>query len=486
MRTREAEATTADPPRAPRMAWFALAVVTSGLFVAVVSTTVVSVALPTIGHALRASASGLQWVVDTYTVVYAGLLIPGGALGDRYGRKRLLLLGYVLFGAGSLASALTPGITLLLIGRVVQGLGAALMVPGGLAIIRAVFEHPRERATAIGWWSTSTGLALAAGPPLGGLLVAGFGWRAVFAVNLPLTLVLLLAGIKLLPALPGSTRSRLDRPGVVLSAAGVALPAVAVIEGEALGWWSLWTVGGFVAGAVALMAFVVVERERSGSLIDVSLFVRRAFTVANVAGFVVFFAFVGAVVYFSTYFQQVRGYSALTSGLCIAVIGVMYAVMATVTGRLVGRIGERLPLLIGLALSGVATLALLRLGTGTGLASILVTFAVLGIGVGLCGTPVTTIAMSSVGPARAGQASAVINAARQTGQVFGVAVLGALVYAGLPGTSGTGSALAPEQMALFLAGLHRAVAVSAVALLASCVLVAFGVSGRTTRGANQR
>ncbi|ASU79000.1 MFS transporter [Actinopolyspora erythraea] len=471
MSTLETGAAPADPPRAPRSAWFALFVVTGGLFVAVVSTTVVSVALPTIGYELHASAAGLQWVVDAYVVVYAGLLVAGGALGDRYGRKRLFLLGCALFGAGSLGAALAPVLPALLAGRVVQGLGAALMVPGGLAIIRALFEHPRQRATAIGWWSTSSGLALATGPPLGGLLVAGLGWRWVFAVNVPLVLGLLLGGFRLLPALPGRAEAGLDLAGVVLSAAGVAFPAVAVIEGQATGWWSSRTLGAFALGAVSLVAFVVIARRRAEPLIDVSLFARRGFAVANAAAFVVFFAFVGAVVYFSTYFQQVRGYSALGTGVCIAVIGVTYALTATWTGRLVGRSGERLPLVAGLVLSGLATLVLLGLGPATGVATILITFAVLGAGIGLCGTPITTLAMSAVGPARAGQASAVVNASRQIGQVFGVAVLGALVYAGLPGTSGTGRELSPEQTALLLTGLHRALGVCAAVLLGLGLIV---------------
>lgn len=470
MRTQQATR-PAEPLAAPRSAWFALAVVTSGLFLAVVSTTVVSVALPTLGHDLHVSAAGLQWVVDTYTVVYAGLLVVGGAIGDHFGRKRLFLLGCGLFGAGSLGSAAAPALGLLLTARIVQGLGAALMVPGGLAVIRALFEHPVERAKAIGWWSTSSGIALAAGPPLGGLLVTAFGWRSVFAMNVPLALALILCGVWLLPALPGRAQVRLDKAGAALSAAGVALPAVAVIEGQALGWAEPLTIAAFAAGALALAAFVVVERRRADPLIDVTLFARRSFSVANAAGFVVFFAFVGAVVYFSTYFQQVRGLSALGSGLRISVIGITYAITAAWTGRLVARTGERTPLLIGLVTSGAATLALTWLGPDTGFVPILVDFVVLGGGIGFCGTPVTTIAMSAIGPSRAGQASAVVNAFRQTGQVFGVAVLGALVYGDLPGTSGTSGVRTPEQMSLLLSGLHRALGVCGAVLLVCAAVV---------------
>jgi MFS transporter, DHA2 family, methylenomycin A resistance protein len=462
---------TQGPPVAPRAAWASLAVVSVGLFLAVVSATVVSVALPTIGHQLHASATQLEWVVDAYVVVYASLLLPGGALGDRRGRKGLYLLGIGIFGVGSLATGLAPSVGLLLVGRVIQGLGPALLVPGSLTIIRAVFEDPRQRAAAIGLWSTSSGVALAVGPPLGGVLVAAFGWRAVFVFNVPFALALIAVGARVLPRLPRSQPvNGFDWTATVLSVIGIALLALAVIEGQTRGWMSPWVLAAFGVAAAALVGFGLVERHRREPLIDLGLFARRGFTVANAAAFVIFFAFVGAVVYFSAYFQQVRGYSAITTGLDVAAIGVAYAIAATLSGRLVGKIGERGPVLVGLLVSGAATLALLRLQPDTGTGFIVGTFAALGAGIGLSGTPISTIAMSAVDSSRAGQASAVVNAARQIGQVFGVAVLGALVYAQLPGGSGTGQQLTPAQEAAFLTGLHHALWVAGIALLAAAAL----------------
>jgi DHA2 family methylenomycin A resistance protein-like MFS transporter len=446
-------------------------VVSVGLFLAVVSTTVVSVALPTIGRDLHAGATGLEWTVDAYVVVYASLVVAGGVLGDRRGRKGLFLLGVALFGLGSLVCGLAPSVGVLLAGRVVAGLGAALLVPGSLTIVTAVFADPRQRAAAIGLWSTSSGLALAVGPPLGGVVVDALGWLWVFLLNTPLAAALVLAAARFLPRLAHTpARVRFDWFGALLSTVAVAVLAFAVIEGQDHGWTSPLVLGAFAVGAAALAGFVGWERRVTGPLIDVSLFTRPAFTAANIAAFVMFFAFVGAIVYFSAYFQQVQGHSAVVAGLDVAAIGVAYAVAATASGRLVGRIGERAPLVVGLIISGGATLGLLRLGPDTGIGAIWWNFVLLGGGIGLCGTPMSTIAMSAVEVSRAGMASAVLNALRQVGQVFGVAVLGALVYADLP-TGGAGR-LDASQGSLFVEGLHHALWVSGLALLGAAALTA--------------
>jgi DHA2 family methylenomycin A resistance protein-like MFS transporter len=454
-----------------RNPWLTLAVVSGGLFLAVLSTTVVSVALPSIGQGVRASATDLEWIVDAYVLVYATLLVTGGALGDRYGRKGLFLLGIVLFGLGSLLTGLAPSVAVLLVGRVVQGIGPALLVPGSLTIIRATFEDERARALAIGLWSTSSGLAMALGPVLGGLLAQGAGWRWVFLFNVPLAALLVLAAAWLLPRLPrAEVRERFDRGGAVLSAVGIALLVYAVIDGQAAGWTAIQVLVGFVLGVVALVAFVLWELRRTAPLIDVRLFAHRAFTVANTAAFVVFFAFIGVIVYLSAYFQQVQGHSAVVAGLEIAILGVTLAVASAVTGRLVDRTGERLPMLVGLLLAGFATLTLLWLDRTSGIGTIWWQFALLGIGIGLCGTVTTTIAMSAVDSQQAGMASAIVNALRQVGQVFGVAVLGAIVESGLSGGGAAGGRLPPAQAGVFMSGLHTALAVSGIALLAVAAL----------------
>lgn len=457
---------------ATRGVWWSLGVVSVGLFLAVLSTTVVSVALPTIGRDLYAGATALEWTVDAYVVVYASLLVAGGVLGDRRGRKGLFLLGVATFGLGSMVCGLAPSVAVLLAGRVIAGLGAALLVPGSLTIVTALFADARQRATAIGLWSTSSGLALAVGPPLGGIVVDALGWRWVFLLNTPLAAALILAAARFLPRLARApVRSRFDWFGGLLSTVAVAVLAFAVIESQDHGWLSPLVLGAFAVGVAAVAGFVAWEHDRADPLIDISLFARPGFTAATIAAFVVFFAFVGSIVYFSVYFQQVQDHSPIAAGLDVAAIGGAYALAAAASGRLVGRIGERAPLVTGLIISGAATLGLLRLEPDTGIGAIWWNFALLGAGIGLCGTPMSTIAMSAVEVSRAGMASAVLNALRQAGQVFGVAVLGALVYADLP-NGGAGRRLDAAQGSLFVDGLHHALWVSGLALLGAAAIVA--------------
>lgn len=445
-------------------AWASLAVVSGGLFLAVMSTTVVSVALPEIGQAVGANATDLEWIVDAYVLVYATLLVAGGALGDRYGRKGLFLLGIGLFAGGSLLTGLASTVPVLLIGRIVQGIGPALLVPGSLTIIRATFEDDRRRAVAIGLWSTSSGLAMALGPVLGGLLVNA-GWRWVFLFNVPLALILLLVAAKSVPRLPRvATDAGIDWWGAVLSTAAIALLVLGVIQGQSAGWGAPLVIVCFVAGVAALVGFVLWELRRREPLIDVRLFANRAFAVANAAAFVVFFGFIGVIVYLSAFFQQVHQESPVSAGLDIAILGVSLAVAAALTGKLVAQVGERTPMVVGLLLAGGATLALLVLDSGTGIGPVWWQFVLVGVGIGLCGTVTTTIAMSAVPAERAGMASAIVNALRQVGQVFGVAVLGALVYAGLP-SGGSGGKLSPAQGVQFVSGLHSALWVAGVALI---------------------
>jgi MFS transporter, DHA2 family, methylenomycin A resistance protein len=449
-----------------RAGWLAVAVLAGSQFLAVMSTTVVSVALPAIGAGLHASAAGRLWIVDAYVIVYSALLVVGGTIGDRRGRKGMFLLGLALFGAGSLADSLAPSTGALLAGRVLQGLGPVLMVPGSLTIIRALFDDERRRAQAIGLWSTGSGLGMAAGPVVGGLIAAHWGWRWVFGFNVPLAAVLLLIAARAVPRLDRAPAAgRLDWAGTVLGCACVAAIAFALIEGNPLGWTSPPVLAGFALSAGALAVFVAWERRAPGMgtapAVDISLFRRPAFAAANVAALVVFFAFVGAIVFLSAYFQQVRGDTPVTAGLQVSVLGLAFAVTAPLSGRLTGRVGARWPVVIGLVAAGAAMLGLLRLGPHTGAGATWWDFAVAGAGVGLCLTPMTQVAVSAVPASRAGMASSVHNALRQFGQVLGVAVLGAIIYAhaGPRGSQG------------LVTGLHAAMLVSGAALLAAAVLV---------------
>jgi MFS transporter, DHA2 family, methylenomycin A resistance protein len=468
--TASREATAARPAEdhaAARAPWLAVAVLAGSQFLAVMSTTVVSVALPAIGTGLRASSAGMLWIVDAYVIVYSSLLVVGGSIGDRRGRKGVFLLGLVAFGVGSLAASFAPSVGWLLAARVLQGLGPVFLVPGSLTIIRALFEDERRRAQAIGLWSTGSGLGMAVGPVIGGLITAHLGWRWVFGFNVPVAAVLLLAAARAVPRLPRApVTRRLDWPGAVLVTVGIAAVAFGMIEGNPLGWASPPVLAGFAISGCALAWFTARQLRLATPLVDIGLFRRAAFTAANVAAFTVFFAFIGAIVFLSAYFQQVRGESPVGAGLQVSVLGVAFAVTAPLSGRLVGRVGPRWPMLSGLVVAGLAMLGLLRLGLHTGPAAIWWDFALAGAGVGLCLTPMTQIAVSAVQASRAGMASAVHNSLRQFGQVLGVSVLGALVYA----RASQAGRLDDAQAASFTAGLHAAMWVSGLALLATAVL----------------
>jgi EmrB/QacA subfamily drug resistance transporter len=453
-------------------------VVTLAQFMAVMTTSVVSVALPTIGRDLHASSASLEWIVDAYVIVFASLLVAGGVLSDRRGRKGMFMTGVTLFGFGSLIAGVAPSVGALLAGRVVQGLGPAVVTPTSLAIISATFDDPRERATAIGVWSSGSGLALAVGPAVGGLLVDAIGWRSVFLLNVPLAAAVIALGLRFIPVIPRSRAvRRFDSVGALLTTAGVGVLTFGLIEGPSRGWGSSLILGAFVVAMCALVAFVVWERRHEAPLIDVSLFSRAPFTVANVAGLAVFFAFIGAIVYLSAYFQQVQGRSALGAGLAVLPVGIGFFVGAQLSGRLVGRLGPRLPMVLGLGLCGAAMVALVRLRAGSSIGAVWWILAGVGLGGGLSLTPMTAVAMAAVRAERAGMASAIHNSMRQVGQALGVAVLGSLVYAGVSGGAAGGGRLGGTSATAFVDGLHHAVLVSGACLLVAAVLAVALIPG---------
>ncbi len=438
---------------------------------AVMSTSAVSVALPTIGRDLHASSTSLEWIVDAYVIVFASLLVAGGVLSDRRGRKGMFMTGVTLFGIGSLVGGVAPSVGWLLCGRVIQGLGPAIVTPTSLAIISATFDEPGARAGAIGVWSSGSGLALALGPAVGGLLVDAIGWRSVFLLNVPLALVVIALGVRFIPVIARSEEgARFDWTGAFLTTTGIGLLTFAIIEGPGRGWDSGLILGAFVVAFGALAAFVAWEERHESPLIDVSLFARAPFTVANLAGLAVFFAFIGGIVYLSAYFQQVQGRSALGAGLAVLPVGIGFFVGAPLSGRLVGRFGPRFPMVFGLLLCAAGMLGLVRLQTDSSIGSLWWDLAAVGLGGGLSLTPMTATAMAAVRAQRAGMASAIHNSMRQVGQALGVAVLGSLVYAGVVGGAAGGGRLQGAQASAFVDGLHRAVLVSGGCLLAAAVL----------------
>lgn len=445
--------------------WAGLAVASMGIFLAVLSGSLVSVALPTIGRTLHSSATGLEWTIDAYILVYASLMIAGGVIGDRWGRRNAFALGFVIFGIGSLAAGLAPTSGLLIAARAMQGIGPALLTPASVNIVRWLFDDPRERATALGLWSLASGLAMASGPLIGGLIVDSVGWRGIFLLNIPIIIICLIAVKIFMPQPPRVlAEHRFDVVGAILSVIAVGAVTFAIIEGQSLGWGSPVVIGSALLGVLVMLGFLWWERRVPGPLIQLNLFRSPPFAAATLSGMALFFSFIGAIVYFSAYFQQVQGLSALRAGINVSALGIAFAITAPLSGYLVGRIGPRWPLVGGMALTTVAMFMLLRLEVDTPISAIWWNFALVGAGFGISLTPMTTTALASVPAERAGMAGAILNALRQFGQVLGVAVLGAITYSHLGNVNVAGPRLNRADQFLFMRGLNSALFVSAMTL----------------------
>ncbi|WP_331767152.1 MFS transporter [Embleya sp. NBC_00896] len=407
-----------------------LATLCVALFVAMLDNVVVSNALPSIDRDLGAGVSGLQWVMEAYSLVFAALLLTGGTLGDRYGRRRVFLIGLGVFTAGSIACALAGSLPALITGRAVQGVGGALLMPGTMSIIRHVFTDDRERARAIGIWSGVSGAGLALGPAIGGPLVDAFGWASVFWINVPIGVAGIVVGALVLPEF-AERRGRFDVPGLVLGVLGIGSLVFALVEGPAQGWVSPRVLTAAVVALVALIAFVCVERRVEQPMLDVGFFRDRVVAAAAWAGFAVSFGMFGALFFLGLYMQDVLGYSPTEAGFASLPSTLAIMAAAPIAGLLAGRIGPRVPLVTGLTLCGIALAGLSFYGNDVAYLEFFWVLPFLGAGMGLCFTPISVAVMSRVEPARAGMASAVSNTARELGGVVGIAALGAVLTARL-------------------------------------------------------
>lgn len=398
-----------------------------GLFMVLLDASIVTVALPTIQTSLHAGLSDLQWVVDSYTLPFAVLLLTAGTLGDRFGRKRLFLIGLAVFTLGSVLCGFAPTSGWLIVGRVVQGAGGGALSPGSLSVLASAFPEPRERAQAIGLWSGVSGIALAAGPLIGGSLIQISSWPAIFFVNLPVGLVAFVLGWRVLAESRNPAAKRIDVLGQVLIIASLTALTYALIEGSTQGWTSTLILLLFVLAGILLVAFLIVEARVREPLLPLSLFKNALFSTANVTAVVVGFALLGTVFFISQYFQGIQGYTAFESGLRSLpnTMGIFLA--APLAGQLTARFSARIPVTIGAFSSGIALFLLTAISPTTAYADIWWKLALLGIGFGLMLSPLTTAVLASTPPNRAGLGSSMINTSRQIGSVLGVALLGAVV-----------------------------------------------------------
>lgn len=419
---------------APLRSRFALGTLCAVLFLTFLDLTIVSVALANIQASLHAGIVQLQWTVNGYALTFASLMLLAGTLGDRIGRRRVMLGGLAIFAAGSLLGALAPNPDVLIGARVVMGFGASASEPGTLSILRHLYPDRADRARALGAWAGVSGLALALGPVLGGLLVALGSWRAVFWFNVIAVACISALAMRTVPESADPQPSPIDWPGFLTGAAGVGALTFAVTLGETSSYASPGVVGLFVASAVALGCFVALERRSTYPLLDVAAFRSPRFSGALVAAFLVSFGVFSIYFFTALYLAAVTGYG--PARIALEFLPMMVAMVATsvIAGRIVARAGARAPLVGGCAVGAIGTaVSILCLRADPPSLWLMASLAVAGLGFSLCVVPITSIALGEVPPARSGMAASATNTSRELGAVFGVAVLGALVNANLHG-----------------------------------------------------
>ena len=408
--------------------WWVLVAMMFGLFMPMLDNLVVNVALPTIQLRLGAGVSGLQWIVDAYTLAFASFMLTGGALGDLFGRKRFFMAGLGLFTAGSLLCALSGTTGQLIAFRAVQGLGAAMLLPGSLSIITATFSG-KERGAAIGIWASVSGLAIAIGPVVGGLLVEHVSWRSIFYVNVPVGILgILMTAIIVRESRDTSRTRRLDLPGLATGTAGLFFLVYALIEGNGRGWTDGLILGSFALAAAFLATFLVIESRTTSPMLPLSFFRIPTFAAANAVAATTFFALFGSVFFLSLYLQNVLGYSPVGAGLRLLAFSGVILFVAPVAGRLSDRYGSRGFMTVGPLFAAAGLSFLLLTGVHSSYPAVLLPgFLILALGLSLTLSPMTAAVMGSVPTAKAGVASAATNTSREIGGVFGVALLGAII-----------------------------------------------------------
>jgi EmrB/QacA subfamily drug resistance transporter len=406
--------------------WWTLGAMSFALFMIMLDNTVVNVALPSIQDDLGASLSALEWTINAYTLTFAVILVTGGRLGDIFGRRRTFLIGVVVFALSSATAGFAPNDLSLVVSRAVQGVGAAFMMPATLSIITNAFP-PQERGKAIGTWAGVSALALALGPVVGGFLTEQVSWRAIFFLNLPV------AALAVIVALAAARESRdpsvprtVDYAGVGTLSLGIGALVLALVEGNDWGWGSARIVTLFALSVLGLAAFLLVERRVRFPMVEFAFFRTRQFGGTNAIAFVVSFAMLAMFFFMALYMQNILGYSPLEAGIRFLPSTVVIIVAAPIAGRLTDRIGARIPIAVGLSLVAVSLYFQSRITIDTGYGDLLPLFSLMGLGIGLTMSPMSTAAMNAVEEAKAGVASGILSMSRMVGGTFGVAAVGAL------------------------------------------------------------
>ncbi|MDX6698694.1 MAG: hypothetical protein QOE65_2091 [Solirubrobacteraceae bacterium] len=486
--------------------WWTLVAMCFALFMIMLDNTVVNVALPSIQRDLHANLAALEWTINAYTLSFAVLLVTGGRLGDIFGRRRMFLAGVVVFALSSAAIGLSPTDTALVIGRAVQGIGAALMMPATLSIITNAFPA-HERGKAIGTWAGVSAMALAIGPVVGGFLTESVSWRAIFFLNLPVAAgavaVTLFAARE---SRDETVERRIDFPGVATLTAGLASLVLALVEGNQWGWGSPRILGLLAVAVAGLVAFVAVESHVRVPMVDFTFFRSRSFVGANLVAFVVSFAMLAMFFFMALYMQNILGYSPLQAGVRFLPSTLMVMAVGPISGRMADRIGPRWLMVGGLLIVSASLLWQSRLEVHSTYLFLLPGFVAMGIGIALVMSPMSTAAMNAVHVSKAGVASGVLSMSRMVGGTFGVAALGALVATlggsklrdllpGLPdaqrqkladalgagaGTGATGT-VADAMREAYVYALHYGLRLAGVVALLGAVLAATLIGDRAER-----
>ncbi|GAB7538691.1 MFS transporter [Burkholderia sp. 3C] len=452
-------ASACAPARAfrPRLALFATSL---GFVMICLDVTVVNVALGRMRDGLGLDSSALEWVVNAYTLAFASLLLSTGALADRFGARRVFVAGFAVFTLASIGCGLSGGAVMLIASRLLQGVGAALCVPSSLALLGAAFPEPRARARAVSIWAGTAALALGAGPLVGGVLVAGFGWPAIFLINVPVGIAGIWLTLAHAPDTERHASRHLDLAGQALAVVALAALTYALVETGRLGWRSAPVLTGFAVAAVGGALFVAVEARQAQPLMPLSLFGHAAMRVSAIVGLVANFGYYGLMFAMSLFFQGVRHDSPLDTGLAFLPMTAVVTVANLASGALTARLGYRVPMVAGQALAALGYFLLVRVHADSGALTVALPMLAVGVGTALVVPSINTAVLAQFGASRIGMASGVLNTARQIGGVVGVGVFGALVRPELGDLTG---------------GLHAAAVVAGVLTLGGMLIAWVGL-----------
>jgi MFS transporter, DHA2 family, multidrug resistance protein len=415
------------PDRVHDRRWITLGVLCLSLLIIVMDNTILNVAIPSLVAQLGATNTQLQWIIDAYTLVFAGLLLTSGSLGDRFGRKKALRIGILVFGFGSVLSALATSPTHLIATRGLMGIGGALIMPSTLSILTDVFRDPRERARAIAVWAGFSGLAVALGPITGGVLLAHFSWSSVFWVNIPIGITAIVLGHFFVPESKDPNSARIDIPGALMSIFGLGALLFGIIEGPSAGWSAPEVLAGFFVGIVLLVGFIVWERTTPTPMLDISFFKNPRFSAANSAITLTFFALFGSMFLLTQYWQFVHGYTPLQAGVRMLPFATVMMITAPLSARFVERLGTKAIVTTGLLVVAAALLSMSFIHADTAYVRVMVLYCFMAMGMGLVMAPATESVMGSLPREKAGVGSAVNDTTRQVGGALGVAVIGSVV-----------------------------------------------------------